>query len=243
MFCILRTKTPAQIWPNFRKLNTYSVENLMNDENRSRTMAKFGAMKPIRLQTHTPVKKAAVFIPLCIVDHKVSLMYIVVPSVLTDYKEKVNFPGDIKQPEDKSFPDTAVRACQNLLGISRDNLRIWGEGRLIVPRANFSFIPVIGELQGPLNLNTLRMHPEIEEVFTVPIEDLCNTKMTAYTQFKDEYSAPVFMGGKWRIWGFTGMVTNLVLKSLVPSQGYIHRMKQVPTIKQGTTFPRTRRTR
>ncbi|KAK9751663.1 hypothetical protein QE152_g4826 [Popillia japonica] len=62
-----------------------------------------------------------------------------------------------------------------------------------------------------------------------------------YTQFKDEYSSPVFMGGKWRIWGFTAMVTNLFLKSLLATDGYAHPIQYVPSIKKGTTFPKTTR--
>ncbi|KAI4469249.1 nudix hydrolase [Holotrichia oblita] len=198
-------------------------------------------MKPIRLQTQEPVKRAAILIPICVVDNRVSLMYVVQPSVLTDHKEKVNFPGDIKHEDDRTFADTALRASETLLGLDTSTVNVWGEGKLIVSRSDFSFIPVIGEITGSLNLNKMNMKADVEEIFTVPIQDLCNTKMNAYTQFKDEYSSPVFMGGKWRIWGFTAMVTNLFLKSLLATDGYAHPIQYVPSIKKGTTFPKTTR--
>lgn len=225
----------------YRSFNTYSIDNLLNEENRSRTMARLLGMKPIRLQTQEPVRKAVVFVPICVVNNKVSLLYVVQSTVLTDHKEKVNFPGDVQQEVDRSYSETAKRACGSVLGIDSGALRIWGEGKLIVSRSDFSFVPVIGEIQDGINLKELKIRADVEDIFTVPIQDLCDTKTNAYTQFKDEYSSPVFMGGKWRIWGFTAMLTNLFLKSLVPTQAYTHRLKHLPSIKKGTTFPKTMR--
>lgn len=53
----------------------YSVENVLNEENLRRTVEKFAKLPSIRMQPNAPAKKAAVLIPLCVVNGEVSLLY------------------------------------------------------------------------------------------------------------------------------------------------------------------------
>lgn len=74
----------------------YSVENVLNEENLKRTVAKFAKLPPIRMQTHTPAKKAAVLIPLCVIDGEVSLLYTLRAANLKSHRGQVRKKNSLK---------------------------------------------------------------------------------------------------------------------------------------------------
>ncbi|KAJ8969082.1 hypothetical protein NQ317_016327 [Molorchus minor] len=152
-------------------------------------------MKPVRLHTQEPAKKAAVLIPLCLVDDKVSLLYTLRAAHLKNHRGQVSFPGGMQDFEDKCLEDTALRETNEELGRIKEAIEI-----------------------DKLKINTR----EVEEVFTVPLEDLCNPSKIGYTQFRGTYSIPVFFGGQMRIWGLTAIITNMCLRSLLPHKAYSH---------------------
>ena len=82
-------------------------------------------------------------------------------------------------------------------------------------------LPVIGFLthfqQSSLKLNK----DEVDDVFTVSLDDFCNPHNFRYTQFLN-YSLPVFLiklnnnsDNVIRIWGFTAVATHLFLKAFL----------------------------
>lgn len=230
MFFISRV--PIKCSVSRRCSSLYSAENIFNEENIKRTVARFSKMKPIRLQPHQPARKAAVLIPLCVVDQQVSLLYTLRASHLKSHRGQVSFPGGMQDHHDKSLEATALRETQEELGIEQDNIEIWGSGNLIVTRGETCVLPVIGRIKDDLEIENLRVnHHEVDEVFAVSLEDLCDPANLAYTQFKNMYSAPVFKGGPRRIWGLTAFITNAFLRSLLPTRGYSHKIKYVPPIK------------
>ncbi|XP_057660605.1 mitochondrial coenzyme A diphosphatase NUDT8 [Diorhabda carinulata] len=212
--------------------NFYSQEYVFSEENIKRTAAKFSSMKPIRLHTHQPAKRAAVLIPLCEVNGKVSLLYTLRASHLKNHRGQVSFPGGMQDVGDKSLEDTALRETKEELGLHPDNIDLWGSGNLIVTKGETCVLPVIGRLIKPLTVSKLQTNPtEVEEVFTVTLEELCNPDLLGYTQFRDRSSIPVFLGGKRRIWGLTALITNMCLSALLPSKAYSHKIKYVPSVK------------
>lgn len=236
MFLISRV--PFKYSVGQRCSSLYSVENVFNEENIKRTVAKFSKMKPIRLQPHQPARKAAVLIPLCVVDQQVSLLYTLRASHLKSHRGQVSFPGGMQDNQDKSLEATALRETHEELGIEQDNVEIWGSGNLIVTRGETCVLPVIGRIKEDLVMDQLRVnHHEVDEVFAVSLEDLCDPENLGYTQFKNMYSAPVFKGGPRRIWGLTAFITNAFLRSLLPIRAYSHKIKYVPPIKYSGTRP------
>lgn len=220
-----------------RCVSLYSAENVFSDENIKRTVAKFSNMKPIRLQPHQPAKKAAVLIPLCVVNQQVSLLYTLRASHLKSHRGQVSFPGGMQDTHDKNLETTALRETHEELGIEQDNIEIWGSGNLIVTRGDTCVLPVIGRIKNDLEIEHLRVnHHEVDEVFAVSLEDLCHPANIGYTQFRGVYSAPVFKGGARRIWGLTAFITNAFLKSLLPTRAYSHKIKYIPSIKPYTTL-------
>ncbi|XP_018566857.1 nucleoside diphosphate-linked moiety X motif 8 [Anoplophora glabripennis] len=210
----------------------YSAENIFSEENIKRTIAKFATMKPIRLHTRQPPKKAAVLIPLCEVGNKVSLLYTLRAAHLKSHRGQVSFPGGMQDVTDKSLEETALRETEEELGIGIENIEIWGSGHFIVTRGETSVLPVIGRIKKKLVLENLKINThEVEEVFTVPLEELCDPSKIGHTQFRGSYSVPVFLGGKRRIWGLTAMITNICLSSLLSHKAYTHKITYIPPIK------------
>lgn len=220
--------------PGHRFLSLYSVENVLDEENRERTVTKFSNTRPIRLQPHTPARKAAVLIPLCVVDGKVSLLYTLRAPHLKSHRGQVSFPGGMLDVSDKSLEYTAIRETHEELGIKEGDIDVWGSGNMIVTRGDTCVLPVIGRIKGQLQLNELKInHHEVGDVFTVALENLCHPANLGFTQFRGvaPYSTPVFTGGVRRIWGLTAMITHTFLQCLLPSKAYKHKIHFVPPVK------------
>ena len=155
----------------------YSPEVLLSNENMQRTIAKFPTTQPIRLQPNEPARKAAVLVPLCVVNGKVSLLYTLRAANLKTHRGQVSFPGGMQDVHDLTLASTALRETEEELGISQKDIEIWGPGSLVVTRHEMSVLPVAGLITCDVNAEELPVNTdEVEEVFTVPIEVLCNKK-------------------------------------------------------------------
>lgn len=218
----------------------YSIEHVFDEDNLKKTAERFSNMEPIRLQTHEPFKKAAVLIPMCVVNKKVSLLYTLRAPHLKNHRGQVSFPGGMQDTKDKHLEETALRETEEELGIERKNIRIWGSGKLIVTRGEMCVLPVIGQIKSEVDLDSLIVNrDEVVEVFSVSLEDLCNSRNIGYTQFRNTYSVPVFMGGPRRIWGLTALITYAFLKSLLPTSAYSHRIRYIPSVNSGIRYPKS----
>ena len=58
------------------------------------------------------------------------------------------------------------------------------------------------------------------EIFSVTIESLCKAENLKYTRFRSpktgSYTLPVFLGGRYRIWGLTAIMLHLTLSYVAP---------------------------
>ena len=82
--------------------------------------------------------------------------------------------------------------------------------------------PVVARItDGDLKLSELKVnHDEVEEAFTVPLRHLCNHANIGVTRFRGDgkpYTVPVYTGAPHRIWGFTAVVTHILLSVLAPN--------------------------
>ncbi|ERL85960.1 mitochondrial coenzyme A diphosphatase NUDT8 [Dendroctonus ponderosae] len=216
-----------------RYSSLYSPEVILSDENIKRTVAKFSSMKPIRMIAHEPNKRAGVLIPLCLVDGKVAILYTLRAANLKSHRGQVSFPGGMQDVTDRNLEQTALRETEEELGIERTNIEVWGSGNVIVTRLETSVTPVIGQIKGEYRKYDLKVNSsEVEDVFTVPLEDLCKPQNLGYTQFRGAFaSMPVFTGGKMRVWGLTALLTYRFLSSLLPHQAYFHNIKYMNPVK------------
>ncbi len=86
----------------------------------------------------------------------------------------------------------------------------------------YSVTPILAQIQDSVKLSDLVLFkPEVEEIFTLPIEGLISPQNFGYTQFriqasKPGYSLPVFTVANRRIWGLSAFVLHMALRALIP---------------------------
>ncbi|XP_044758409.1 nucleoside diphosphate-linked moiety X motif 8 [Coccinella septempunctata] len=211
----------------------YSPENVLSQDNKEKTSSKFSTMQPIRL-SHFPPKKAAVLVPLCIMDGKMALLYTLRTSKLKNHRGEVSFPGGMLDDSDKDVTHTALRETQEELGMDPQCVDIWSSGRQLVARGKTTVTPVLGYIKKNFKIKDLKLsRDEVDEAFFVNLEDLCNPKLHGHTQFRQgdmTFDMPVFLAGKYRIWGLTAVITYITLHSLLPSRAYNHQIRQLQPI-------------
>lgn len=63
---------------------------------------------------------------------------------------------------------------------------------------------------------------QVEEIFTLTLEHLCQAQNRGYTHFRTGdrygYTLPVFHSPKYRIWGLTAVALDQALKLIVPPE-------------------------
>ncbi|KAI4456501.1 nudix hydrolase [Holotrichia oblita] len=224
-------RIPAVNLSNARNSSHFALENLVSEENISKTITNFKKTQILLPPTKELVKKAAVLVPICVVDGKTSLLYTLRTSHLRSHKGQVSFPGGQHDSDDGSLENTAIRETYEELGIDPMTVKIWGTGNFLTSSSNTRVMPVVGHITNPVDLSKLNINRfEVEEVFSVSLETLCDPSKNGYTQFSI-YSAPVFLGGQRRIWGLTAIITHVFLKSFLSKDIYSHKIKYLPKFK------------
>lgn len=215
-------------------------ELVLSKENRENCIFKLKSVRPVRLYGREPTKKAAVLVPLCIVNNELSFLYTLRSSNLKSYRGQVSFPGGVQDKADESLEETALRETFEELGIQRTQIDVWGNGCFVGTRQkDMAVMPFIGYL-GEVYLEGLILNrKEVESVFTVPLRLLIEPGNCKSTQFRNGYVLPVFIGGEHRIWGMTAIITHFVLNALLPTGTYVHKLHHIKPLK--TTSPGTKK--
>lgn len=124
--------------------------------------------------------------------------------------------GGIKDPTDASYEDCALRETEEEIGLSRSRVKICGIGKLLHPPRGAAIMPVFGIIEN-FSTSELTINPdEVDEAFTLPLSKLSSEAHRYHTQFRDGYSAPVFLVGNHKVWGITGVITHNFLSCLLP---------------------------
>lgn len=202
-----------------RLSSTYSADKLLSPENRARCLQCLQSIPAIKTKPDRVQPDASVLVPVCIDETgETSILYTRRSGLLSRHVHQISFPGGIKDPEDASFEDCALRETEEEIGLPRSRIEIWGSGPMLKPPAAASIMPVYAIIRN-LDINELKLNKaEVESAFTIPMADLASPDNFRYTQFRDGYSGPVFVIGNKRVWGITGLITNYFLKCLIPEE-------------------------
>jgi nudix motif 8 len=117
----------------------------------------------------TPPKKAAVLLPLCVINEQASILFTVRSRNLRNHQGEVSFPGGFHEQFDKDIVATALRETKEEIMIEADNITVLG---LLNPTTNKNLstevTPVVGFLKES-NPEKFKWNPdEVENVFTIP---------------------------------------------------------------------------
>lgn len=179
------------------------------------------------------VQRAAVVVPLCLVNGTPSLLLEKRAPHLRAHPDEVCLPGGmVCQVSDATIVSTCLREMNEeiggltkdaeVLGVFRCN---WGEVHHMVGIAVTPVVCYLGELPDELYPN----EEEVSQVFTIPLASLLDEDFWEYR--KD--LAPIFLGGPHPIWGLTGYILDRLGKDvLLPNSGEsappVHVEKEIP---------------
>ncbi|XP_064073684.1 mitochondrial coenzyme A diphosphatase NUDT8-like [Vanessa tameamea] len=198
-----------------------SFQNLFSLASRERCMTNLKKFRlPLNKRGKQPSATAAVLVPFCRVNNITTLLYTVRSANLKSASGQISFPGG-KTDKAETPIETALRETREEIGLSPEKIDIWGCGPALPGRDNKIMItPVIGCVADLKEEDLCQNNDEVEEVFAVPIENLCDPKNQYHTQFSNGFILPVFIADEHKIWGLTAYITHMFLSCLLPIDVY-----------------------
>lgn len=161
-------------------------------------------------------RRAAVLIPILLEPEGPRIVYTVRKDHLQDHAGQISFPGGSLEPSDDSLLETALREAEEEIDLSRELVEVVGElEEMFIPPSNFRVSPFVGLL--PPEAELTLQPDEVEEIFTVSLEDLLSDyafQRVLWSREGREYKAPVFDVEGRRIWGATAAMTGVLLARL-----------------------------
>ncbi|KAK3582784.1 hypothetical protein CHS0354_035721 [Potamilus streckersoni] len=197
-----------------------TLNNIFSESNKMRVQQNLNSVKAVRSAPfRQDERKAAVLIPMCMVDGQPSLLFMVRSSQLRNHRGEVSFPGGMMDSTDKDLVYTALRESHEEIGLPIDKVDVWGQLRPTPSKQGDTMVtPTIGYC-GELDIRSLRINKEeVASVFTRTIKSLCDPKHVHSTHFRTGkgYVLPVFLGGEHRIWGLTAIFVHQLLTLTAP---------------------------
>lgn len=157
-------------------------------------------------------RRAAVLVPLCHVGGEPAVLFTKRTETVGTHKGQVSFPGGRVDDDDVDDVDTALRECEEEIGLSRERVRVLGTFHEALAITGVVVTPVLGFIEGDLDLATLHLSPhEIDEAFALTLTQLVDPAHRRRQQLGTR-TAPVFSAGPHPVWGLTAWVLDEVLR-------------------------------
>ena len=117
---------------------------------------------------HSEYIDSAVLIPIFKENGEYKILFTKRTNMVENHKGQVSFPGGVKDKEDDSFLDTALREAFEEIGLFRQDVEILGriDDRLTLV-TDFLIHPYVGTIPYPYNF-TLN-HNEVERLLKIPL--------------------------------------------------------------------------
>ncbi|RPI05798.1 MAG: CoA pyrophosphatase [Ignavibacteriae bacterium] len=163
---------------------------------------------------------AAVLIPFF---EKSGELHLVLTKRSTDvkhHKGQISFPGGVKENEDISFIDTALREAEEEIGLSKSDVEVLGIYNDFITPSGFCITPVIAFLSTAVKFSVNPI--EVAEVIEVPLHFFLKpqNEQTEFHLF-DGMKRPVYYYyyGEHEIWGATAAMLRSFLIDLSQQLG------------------------
>ena len=166
-------------------------------------------LKQINLIEATQYKKAGVLILLLKEDKdaEYKIVFTKRSTKLKTHSGEVSFPGGKWEEADNSLYETALRESNEEINLYIENVTKLGNLNFLLSRHKIEVNPYVGYLN---KFQEFEGNFEIDEIFTVPISFLSDSKNVTYKEFnrKDlKVYIPSWVYNGNRIWGLTAMIT------------------------------------
>ena len=156
---------------------------------------------------------SAVLVPLYFREGQCHIVLIRRTETVKDHKGQISFPGGIREKEDKTLRDTALRESHEEIGLKADAVEILGElDEEVTTTSNYIVSPFVGVIPWPYRFT--RNTAEVDEIMPVPLEALlaegCMKPDTETLNGQRVDSFAYYYGGRV-IWGATARILNKLL--------------------------------
>ncbi|XP_041982281.1 nucleoside diphosphate-linked moiety X motif 8 [Aricia agestis] len=194
-----------------------SPQDLLSAEGREKCIENLKILPVFTSEDEKPKLNAAVLVPLCVQNNEVHLLYTLRSPNLRKHSGQVSFPGG-KMDGNETTTDTALRETEEEIGFPRSDVEVWYKMPSFYTnnKKEMCLTPVVGVLKN-FDMNNLTANAdEVEEIFTVSMQALCDVNNHAYL-IDEDVIAPIYYSGKYKIWGITGFITHLFLQAFLPN--------------------------
>jgi 8-oxo-dGTP pyrophosphatase MutT (NUDIX family) len=156
---------------------------------------------------------AAVLITVYKKDGHYHIVFIKRTNEVKTHKGQIAFPGGMRDKEDGSLLDTAIREAREEIGLRRENISVIGElDDEITTTSNFIVTPFIAAIPWPYKFTPNKA--EVDRIISVPIPALldksCLKPETETLNGENIQSFAYYYNGT-RIWGATARILNKLL--------------------------------
>lgn len=159
------------------------------------------------IHNHLPVKSAVMML-LIPYQEGIAIPFIKRTNVGKYHGGQIALPGGKMETSDKDSRETALRECNEEIGVSPDKVTILGRlSDVYIPLSNFNITPFVGTI--PEIPNFVLSKNEVEKVIIIPLNDLLdNRNKTSQTLYRldQKIVAPGYKIEDNFIWGATAMM-------------------------------------
>ena len=169
-----------------------------------------------QFKSDTKNQKAGVLILVYQKDQQLYIAFIQRTVYNGPHSGQISFPGGKSENSDQDIIQTALRECQEEIGINPKKVNVLGQlTPLHIPVSNFLVFPVIGHYEGIPSF--VADSNEVEKILEIKLLDLLNPKNRTSKEFKYgdlSFEAPIYNPSNITIWGATAMILSEFLEIL-----------------------------
>jgi 8-oxo-dGTP pyrophosphatase MutT (NUDIX family) len=128
--------------------------------------------------------------------------------LLPNHRGEVSLPGGATDPEDRGPEETALRECQEELGVDPATIAVWGAlTPIYITPSNFRITPIVGFSAAPpeVRLNV----SEVSAVISVTLRELLDPQRVVVEQWTlrgHDVQVPFFAVAGHKVWGATALM-------------------------------------
>ncbi len=152
-------------------------------------------------------RASAVLVPFFLKEKEPYLLFTVRNFKVRHHKGEVCFPGGTSDKKDPDLKHTALRECEEEIGISSKDIEILGELDDFVTPTFYRITPFVGKIPYPYSLQ-INFH-EIADVLEVPLScfmDETKLRIEHFDLFGESVEIPFYSWKDHTIWGATARI-------------------------------------
>ncbi len=172
------------------------------------------AAEPEQTSVSANLTPAAVLLPLLHKDDELHILFTKRTQTVQAHKGQVSFPGGVRDPDDESLLETALREAQEEIGLRPKDVEILGAlDPIPTVTTGFLVYTFVGQIPFPypFQLNSR----EVAEILVVPFQflaDEAHWSWRSYQAHNQPFQAYFVTYGDHRIWGATARILKIFFK-------------------------------